>query len=206
MEATSSALHGQKRRAEEELRNEQRLAKRFDLLNLEHNGKLYVPVAAPLATSPATSYSPSIDSMLVDDTKDRIYIHNLDEEIAEIENAEDKPIFLPDIEKKLGKIPKSVLAGDVHPSAGDKQMVVYSVPESLSLPKEKDSVRRAILEVRQRARDRQASEASEAEEAAQGAPSNWQLSPSPIVYGNSNGNIDHSHPMHVEDDDAMDLG
>ncbi|KAL9130508.1 MAG: hypothetical protein Q9217_001328 [Psora testacea] len=203
MAAKASTPHGRKRRAEDDLRNEQRLAKRFDLLNIDRNGKLYVPVTAPPSTPPAASHSPASDSMLVDDTKDRIYIHNLDQEIAQIEDEEEKPVFLPDIEKKLGKIPESLLKGDVHPSAQGKQMVVYSVPESLSVPKEKDSVRKAILEARQRARDRQA---REAEEAQRKVPSNGSSGLGTMNFEKRNANIDHALSMHVQDEDAMDLG
>ncbi|KAG8527088.1 uncharacterized protein KY384_008517 [Bacidia gigantensis] len=161
VEAGDSSPHvGQKRRADDDLRNEQRLAKRFDLLNLEQNGKLYVPIHAPLPTPPAASYSPS-ESMLVDDTPNRIFIHNLDEELREIEEEKDKLIFLPDIEKKLGKIPKSTLVNGVHPSAMGKQMVLYEVPESLTVPKENDSVRKAIIESRARASEETAKKAKE---------------------------------------------
>ena len=130
------------------------------IIVLEQNGKLYVPVEAPLPTPPVQSYSPS-DSMLVDDTRDRVYIHNLDAEIREADEEEGRLVFLPDIEKKLGKIPQNVLS-DVHPSAQHKQMVLYSVPESLSVPKEKDSVRKAIIESRERAREEQARKAQDA--------------------------------------------
>lgn len=94
--------------------------------------------------------------MQIDDTRDKVFIHNLEEEIKEAERDEGKLLFLPDIEKKIGKIPNSVLTDDVHPSVHEKQMVLYSVPESLSIPKDKDSVRKAIIESRERAR--QASE------------------------------------------------
>ena len=92
--------------------------------------------------------------MQLDDTKDRVYIHNLDEELADIESEEEKLVFLPDIEKKLGKIPKSVLLGEGHPSTGN-EVVLYSVPSSLSVPEEQDNVRKAIIESRARAREKQ---------------------------------------------------
>ena len=93
--------------------------------------------------------------MQLDDTKDKVYIHNLDEELSDIESEEERLVFLPDIEKKLGKIPKSVLTSETHPAAGN-QMVLYSVPTSLSVPKEQDKVRKAIIESRARAREKQA--------------------------------------------------
>lgn len=164
-----STSHGQKRKADDDLRNDQRLAKRLDRLHLgkiliphyfytadycdqESNGKLQVPIEDPLPTPPVASYSPS---MQVDDTRHRIFVHNLEDEIKEAERDEEKLLLLPDIEKKIGKIPNSVLTDDVHPSAHEKQVVLYGVPESLTIPKDKDSVRKAIMESRERARQAQ---------------------------------------------------
>ena len=137
--------------------------------------------------------------MLMDDTSDRIYIHNLDAEIRSIEEAEEKLVFLPDIEKKLGKIPRSVLS-DVHPSVQGKQMVLYSVPESLSVPKDKDSVRKAIMESRERARD----EARRAEQARQREQREAQLKKKTETKGAELG-----IPIFMatdEDSDKMDIG
>jgi hypothetical protein len=94
--------------------------------------------------------------MQVEDTKDRVFIHDLDEELAELESDDEHPIFIPDIERHLNKIPHSVLIGDDDKKKHESmQLVVYNVPSSLTVPKEQDSVRRAILEARQRARDNQ---------------------------------------------------
>ena len=122
----------------------------------EQSGKLYVPVQHP---SPArrpynTDGNHESESMQLDDTKDRVYIKNLDEELADIESEEEKLVFLPDIEKKLGKIPKSVLLGEGHPCTSN-EVVLYSVPSSLSVPEEQDKVRKAIIESRARAREKQ---------------------------------------------------
>lgn len=98
------------------------------------------------------------DGMQVDDTPDRIYIHNLDEEIASIEAEKEQQrlIFLPDIEKKLGKLPKHVLQmSEPPPQPQGHELVLYSVPTSLSVPVEHDSVRKAIIESRARARQEQ---------------------------------------------------
>lgn len=95
--------------------------------------------------------------MQLDDTKDKVYIHNLAAEIADIESNENTPLFLPDIEQKLSKIPRSVLSGR-DPPISNNQMVLYNVPSSLSIPEEQDSVRRAIIESRARARETQALE------------------------------------------------
>jgi hypothetical protein len=92
--------------------------------------------------------------MQVDESKDRIYIQNLDEELADIESEEERLVFLPDIEKQLAKIPQSVLQGKEEENKAN-QVVLYDVPKSLTVPTEHDSVRRAIIESRQRAREKQ---------------------------------------------------
>ena len=92
--------------------------------------------------------------MQLDDTKDRVYIYNLDDELADTESSEEKMIFLPDIEKQLSKIPKHILTGERPETEEEQQLVLYSVPASISVPVEKDSVRKAILEARQRAREK----------------------------------------------------
>lgn len=131
--------------------------------------------------------------------KDRVYIRNLDDELKEVELEEERIIFLPDIEKKLGKIPKSVLVGESHPTTG-KEMVLYSVPSSLSIPEEHDKVKKAIIESRARAREKQ-----------------LQVAEAGVTLGNGmsktpNGvqNLSHVAGDDIisleEDPDAMDLG
>ena len=88
--------------------------------------------------------------MPVDETKDRVYIHDLDEELADIESDEGRLVFLPDIEKHLMKVPKAVLAGESS-SAQGTEVVLYKLPESLSVPEDRDVVRKAIAETRARA-------------------------------------------------------
>ncbi|KAL8819948.1 MAG: hypothetical protein Q9223_001717 [Gallowayella weberi] len=119
----------------------------------DHNGKLYLPVQ-PNAPTSAPNQN---ESMQLDDTRDRVYIHNLDAELADIESDEDTPIYLPDVEKKLSKIPRSVLVGS-NPPITNNQMILYNVPSSLSVPEEHDNVRRAIIDSRTRAREKQAQE------------------------------------------------
>lgn len=171
-----SLPHGQKRRPDDSLESEQRLSKRFNLLNLgwfslgrylcygthalaDHNGKLYLPVQRNAPTSTLGQN----ESMQLDDTKDKVYIHDLDAELADLESDEENPIYLPDIEKKLSKIPRSVLMGR-NPPITNNQMVLYNVPSSLSVPQEQDNVRRVIIESRTRARERQAQEQKAAHE------------------------------------------
>lgn len=166
-----------KRKAEAAPENNERLSKRLSLLNLEQSGqKLYVPVENPISQSsqPATPTTtkkhhyrkpPTTDDtqMQLDDTKHKVYIYNLDDELSSSDNDSDhesKLVFLPDIEKHLrnSRIPSHVLnprrgAGDE--LAGGKELVLYRVPSSLSVPEEQDSVRKAIIEARERARERQ---------------------------------------------------
>ena len=94
----------------------------------------------------------SNDAMMLDDTKHTTYIHDLDQELMEA----DSPglVFLPFAEKVLS-VPQSVLS-DSKPSG--KELVLYTEPSSLTVPKEKDSVRRAILESRARARENKVTE------------------------------------------------
>jgi hypothetical protein len=88
--------------------------------------------------------------MMLDDTKDTIYIHDLEKELAEIEAEEQDIAFIPEIEKKLTAIPKSVLR-DRKPA--NNELVLYRLPASLTVPEDKDSVRRAVADARRRARD-----------------------------------------------------
>lgn len=90
--------------------------------------------------------------MLLDDTKHTTYIHDLNREIAGVEAQELYVSFLPGISEKLTPIPRSILAG--HKSQNN-ELVLYREPTSLTVPKEHDSVRRAIIESRKRARAKQ---------------------------------------------------
>ncbi|KAJ4287328.1 hypothetical protein N0V90_012726 [Kalmusia sp. IMI 367209] len=175
--------HGKKRAADTSLESEQRLSKRFDLLNLENGTRLYVPIAGssdpalnaqiakhhpkptPIPTALETKRTrerprrrppPSDDCMQVEDTPHRVYIADLDAELSDIESDEDNPIFLQDIEKHLAKIPKHVLVGPEPKPTKDNQVVLYNVPSSLTVPEAQDSVRKAIVEARARVRERQA--------------------------------------------------
>ncbi|KAL6711959.1 hypothetical protein ACN47E_003002 [Coniothyrium glycines] len=180
--------HGKKRPAAEgSLEHEQRLSKRFDLLNLvDHSGsRLYIPVPGPsdanLPRPPASPVSlpdslafvrntkakrpprpqPASDGMHVEDTPHRVYIHDLNAELSDIESDEDTPIFLSDIEKHLSKIPKHILARPEPKPTENNQVVLYNVPSSLSVPQDRDGVRKAIVEARQRIREKQVNPLSE---------------------------------------------
>ena len=140
--------------------------------------------------------------MLLDDTPNRVYVHNLDAELENIEQEEERLIFLPDIERKLRNLPKSVLVGDSHPSTLGKQMILYRVPESLSLPPEKDGVRKAILESRARAAAKQVKEAKQEETPLSGDSARQIGQPN----GQTNHIVGSVRRSNDEDDDAMDLG
>jgi hypothetical protein len=177
-----------KRKPEAPPENNERLSKRLSLLNLEQSGtKLYVPVEAqqPHYSSPlqnsgtpngnvagnrrSSADAVSDDSMMqLDDSKYKVYIRNLDDELSsESEAEEGNLIFLPDIEKHLrnNRIPAAVLAKP-DPDMLNKQLVLYSVPSSLTVPEEHDSVRKAIIEARARVRARQAERSEFAQPAA----------------------------------------
>ena len=128
--------------------------------------------------------------MSVDDSKDRIYIHDLDAEIAEIEANELQTLFLPDIDKKVSAIPQRLLQNQSDNS--NSQLVLYEVPASISVPEKDDAVRKAIIASRERARLKQAQERlREVEKSAQ-----------------ANGIDSHQDQVVEEatyDDDAMDL-
>ena len=122
--------------------------------------------------------------MHVDESRDRVYIHDLDEAVSDAESDEDKLVFLPDIEKKLARIPRSVLTGEPQPLKGN-EVVLYGVPPSLSIPENQDNVRKAIIESRHRAQVKQASEAAGGSLAWQGQESS--ASPQPSLNGRTNG-------------------
>lgn len=96
--------------------------------------------------------------MEVEDTKDKVYIYDLDKELAESESDDERPIFIPDIERHLlARIPRHILIGDdAREAAKHMQMILYSAPKSLTVAPDKDNVRRAIIESRKRAQERQA--------------------------------------------------
>ncbi|OAA44492.1 hypothetical protein BBO_03975 [Beauveria brongniartii RCEF 3172] len=158
---------GHKRKADAQQDNE-RLSKRLSLLNIEHDGtKLYVPVESPPRPPKPQTIDGDDDAMRLDDSKHKVYIYNIDEELAEDSEPDDaKLVFLPDIEKRLRetRIPPQILANGDGELAG-MQLVLYSDPKSLSVPESKDGVRKAIIETRRRIRARQAGAEYDDEEA-----------------------------------------
>lgn len=147
---------------------------------------------------------PSHDDMQVDDTSHRVYIGDLDAEIADIEAHEprERLIFLPDIEKHFSRIPLGVLlAGeDSKPddSPEEQQLVLYDVPKSLTVAEGHDSVRKAIIEARRRAQDKAAAEARQ-ERVKQEQVGIGDVPPK--RYGQ-----EHGDGASEADSDAMDIG
>ncbi|KAG8163749.1 hypothetical protein KVR01_007046 [Diaporthe batatas] len=183
-----------KRKAETQDAHNERLSKRLSLLNLEQNGsKLYVPVEQPSPSQPANNASSSSSSsssaaaaavpgaamtaggdemMLLDDTKHKVYIYNLDDELssdADSDPDDARLVFLPDVERHLRanrivpgipgtSVPRPILPNKDGELAG-MQLVLYDDGvRSVSVPEEQDSVRKAIIEARERHRRRQQDE------------------------------------------------
>ncbi len=99
--------------------------------------------------------------MQVDDTRTRVYIHDLDEELADLDSENETLIFLPDIEQRLSKLPRQLLQ---HHRADEplenQELVLYSTPKSLTVDEGHDVVRKAIIEARQRAQEKALEEAT----------------------------------------------
>lgn len=94
--------------------------------------------------------------MQLDDSKHKVYIYNLEDELSDAETDDGKLLFLPDIENHLrtSRIPPHILASPAADVKG-RELVLYSVPSSITLPEEQDSVRKAIVEARARIREKQ---------------------------------------------------
>jgi hypothetical protein len=155
--------------------------------------------------------------MQVDDTKHRVYIYSLDDELSSSDSEPDdgRLVFLPDIERHLRRnrlhlpateppIPRPVPVSPEGELAG-MQVVLYSEPASISVPAEKDSVRKAIIETRTRTRERQRRE-REGGEAVEMPP---RVDPSIIAAAARTAPFQASAASFVQSqppqDDAMDI-
>ncbi|KAI1407752.1 hypothetical protein F5Y13DRAFT_123769 [Hypoxylon sp. FL1857] len=202
------------RKRKAETQDNERLSKRLSLLNLEQNGqKLYVPVESPhLRPTESTSLKqiPENDTMQLDDSKHKVYIYNLDDELSEAESDNDgRLVFLPDIEKHLmqNRIPPSVLWNKEGERAG-MELVLYNEPSSLTVPREQDSVRKAIIEARQRAREKAKEEAvSTLNTAPATSVSNAPITMGDTSNGTMNGftTLNGTGPSYGDDPDAMEV-
>lgn len=98
------------------------------------------------------------DMMQLDDSKHKVYIYNLDDELSDSDASDDgRLIFLPDISKHLRetRIPPHILANKDGELAGmNSQLILYdtAVPRNHNVPEEQDLVRKAFLEAREKAR------------------------------------------------------
>jgi hypothetical protein len=155
----------------------------------ERNGrKLGVSMTAqekPSIAKPANKPPLQDDQMRLDDTPNKVYIYNLDDELSDSDAEEGKIIFLPDIEKRLldTRIPPSVLANKDGELAGRNirnELVLYNVPTSLTVPAERDSVRKAIIEARARVREKQRLERESAHSALPGLTNGHAVKPAPM--------------------------
>jgi hypothetical protein len=173
------------------------------------NSNYYIPVTPALSNGApipshdglATTSQVDDDSMNVDDTRHRVYVQNLDAELAEIEanEPEERLIFLPDIEKHFSRIPEHVFSNPQDATRQQQELVLYSIPKSLTLDESQDSVRKAILEARQRARDKAAEEARHQEMERQYAKGDGDVVETAHGYGSG------YEQAPDEDPDAMDI-
>ncbi|KAK5721034.1 hypothetical protein LTR15_006998 [Elasticomyces elasticus] len=227
---STSKVLGQKRKQgpdDSSLNDQQRFTKRFNLLSIDgssnSNSNLYIPVNNPAAAqngpllpqhSRAQQHGDGRgeELMQVDDTANRVYIHDLDAELAEDDSpASSHPplVFLPDIEARLSRLPRQVLLNR-DDERESQQLVLYSTPKSLTVDEGHDVVRKAILEARQRAQEKSVEEARMRQvdmEARYGTIS--------AVASNAVGMPEMAHGYSVgygadaeddEDPDAMDIG
>ncbi|CCX16317.1 hypothetical protein FPQ18DRAFT_315422 [Pyronema domesticum] len=142
------------------------------------------PTSAQVATTPKKprNRNPLAEQRMEVDNDNVVYIDSLDSDTDEEEAAtRGKVIFIPDIEKKLNQIPDHILKpggsdGNGQTGLGGRaasgstgsnglngmDLVLYSVPKSLSMPNENcDGVRKAIIESRKRLREKNEREARE---------------------------------------------
>ncbi|KAK5696844.1 hypothetical protein LTR97_008150 [Elasticomyces elasticus] len=228
---STSKVLGQKRKQgpdDSSLNDQQRFTKRFNLLSIDgsnssnSNSNLYIPVNNPAAAQngPPLPQHPRRQNgdgqeeelMQVDSTPTRVYIHDLDAELAEDDSPTSSHpplVFLPDIEARLSRLPRQVLLNR-DDERESQQLVLYATPKSLTVDEGHDVVRKAILEARQRAQEKSVEEARMRQvdmEARYGTISG--------VASNAVGMPEMAHGYSVgygadaeddEDPDAMDIG
>ncbi|CZT19479.1 uncharacterized protein RCC_05330 [Ramularia collo-cygni] len=202
---------GVKRPAEESL-DQDRFNKRFNLsLTLGvANGPTnhYIPVAStpPSPENRALrSASNNDDSIMqVDETRDRVFVYDLDAELADVDTEERGLVFLPDIEQYFSKLPKQVVAHKKDNDHEGQELVLYRVPKSLTVDEGRDSVRKAILDARQRAREKAAEEARQHDMNARYGP-DGSAEVTETAHGYTAGYGDAVEQEQSQDPDAMDV-
>ncbi|KAL4971276.1 hypothetical protein BDW66DRAFT_32692 [Aspergillus desertorum] len=142
------AVHGRKRPAEGEL-DDRPLTKRFGRLQIGPLASLNLPEFREEQAQRVPTLHRQSDAMLLDDTDTTLYIHDLEKELAEAEAVDGALTVLPGLEDRLSITNILVANNSKHPCT---EIVLYREPESLSIPKDKDQVRRALMETRERVR------------------------------------------------------
>lgn len=158
------------------------------------------------------------DSMQVDNTAHKVYIYNLDDELSDsdAESDEERVRFQSDFEKHLRntRIPPAILTNKEGELAGrnlNTDLVLYNeAPASLSVPEDRDSVRKAIIESRARAREKQRIENERNRTAYHDIGSGVPVAQAPIgltaaVNGVYNATASVGGGVMDEDPDAMDI-
>lgn len=98
--------------------------------------------------------------MQIEDTKTRVYINDLEHEIAEIEKEEAKKKirFMPEIERELMAVPSWLLLPRSSESNGNNtdnnQVILYQDPAYLSIPKKLDSHKSSLADGWQGSREK----------------------------------------------------
>lgn len=90
--------------------------------------------------------------MDIDETTNRVFITDLENEIEEIESQEEDqrtPFVLPMVERSWSSPSYGLPPPKIPPPAN--QLVLYQLPRSLSVPEEHDSIRAAFHAARDRA-------------------------------------------------------
>lgn len=103
--------------------------------------------------SPRKQYVPTEEERMEVDNV--VYVDDLDSD-SDPDDGSPKVIFLHDIDKQLTRVPYSLCnePSSSTPSTST-EVILYSVPSSLTVPEQRDSVRRAIIETRARMRQKQ---------------------------------------------------
>lgn len=121
---------------------------------LYHDRKARQPrIVEPVNRSLPRNESP----MRLENSKHKVYIHDLDDELAE--EHDERPLkslsLLPEFDRRVTAVPTEALRSRSDSPTG-RELVLYTLPASLSVPEEHDGVRRAIAEARLRLRQQQA--------------------------------------------------
>jgi len=160
-------------------------------------------VRAPISAARTSTYVPhaqrnddeeEADRMPLDDTPNRVWIHDLDAEIRQIEAEErehatnsnyttthndNNSIHILETggvgrQDYYTKVPHHILrqGPKLEDPAAGLQMVLYRDPVSISVPVEEDAVRKAIAEARRRVREKQYGDNRVVEASFDSVPSN----------------------------------